>query len=219
MIYRDQFGYLVDQTLDGGDSAVRTGLWSMCTGEIGMFFSTRDDGLMRRHPVQEPWNNPHNFSRDQTMPYVAGLKALNFKYTIRNIFWAHAKRFFFAQNFERDYPGTTKYPWPHKVDGKWRLADFADPLMPNHIGAMIKAGQIYSMYWFLPLAYAFHFAALAANYFTLREQNQLIAESYMLGTLRIYRRTPHWKTASLMYWTDRNEVEYHEMLVQFVAKA
>lgn len=149
------------------------------------------------------------------------------------IFWAHLKRFFFCQNFYRDYgpspslpKGSRKYPWPHEFhidsDPKKPLDrktfDFADPLMPNHIGALILAGRVRLFYFFLPLAYLVHFISLWAHSKSKHhEENQMIAESYVYGTLRIYRWIkPRWATVSYLYWFRRGEIEYHHLLERMV---
>lgn len=220
MIFRDSFGLPVDETMDGGDTTVRAGILAMCSQDRSLMMCYKSDSLMRRNPFDSPWDNPYNFSRDQLLPTLAGLKALGRKDVIRKLFYSHAKRLFLCQNFDRDWPGSTKYPWPHKVDGKWRLFDFADPLLPNQIGCMIKAGEIKSFYWLTPLTYLFHYISLfghsIGNHY---EENQMIAECYLLGTLKAYVKwKPRWIEVSAKYWLDRNEVEYHNMLVEFISR-
>jgi hypothetical protein len=46
-------------------------------------------------------------------PIVGVLAAHGYTRECQQIFWQTAKRLFFAQNIERDAPGTTKFPWPH----------------------------------------------------------------------------------------------------------
>lgn len=221
MIYLDDKGYPVDQTKDGGDSAVRHGILSLCgvaTKSNEAYEYGENTGMIVRHPNQVPWNNPKNFSRDQLMVFVGGLKASQSPRIAPQVFYAHLKRFFFAQNFERDHVGTTKYPWPHKVDGKWRLFDFADPLLPNHIGAIILSGRVRWTYPFLLLAYPWHlFSLLFHSLGSHHEENQMIAECYIYGTLKVYKRIhKKWKEVSEEYWKKRNEIEYHDMLVKLV---
>jgi hypothetical protein len=224
MIYIDESYLPVDQTMDGGDSTVRGGIMMMCNyrNELGLgmlaWFPKPFKGWFTRHCFKAPWDNPKNFSRDQMLPYIAGLHRIDEHIWVKMFFYERLKQFFFAQNFERDYPGTTKYPWPHKVDGKWRLFDFADPLLPNHIGAIILAGKIKWAYPFLLLAYPWHLLGLIIHRFSKHhEENQAISESYIYGTLPIYRRIhPRWKEVSKAYWQRRNEIEYHDMLVKLV---
>lgn len=218
MIYLDDRGYPVDQTLDGGDSAVRAGILSMGNYSLrpNVLHYTTLEGDALRHPSQPPWNSPKNFSRDQLMVLTAGFVAAG--YRPRVFFYRALKRFFFAQNFERDYPGTTKYPWPHRVDGKWRLFDFADPLLPNHVGALVIAGRVIWAYPLLLIGFPFHILSLVFHARSSHhEESQMIAECYIYGTLKLYRNIkPGWKEVSKKYWGKRNEIEYHEMLVKLV---
>jgi hypothetical protein len=149
---------------------------------------------------------------------VAGLHAILAVRPARRILWATIKRLGFAQNIERDYPGTTKYPWPHeyydrtegnKYYSKW--FDAPDILTPNIIGMMILASRARWLYWFLPLAYAWHWLAmLGSKYSKHYEENQMLAECFVYGTLARYARIkPRWERVSLKYWAERKEVEYH----------
>lgn len=118
MIRVDEGDFIVDTVNgDGMDSANRAGV-------SGVFNVRRKrepleayekDGLCVRHPESEVLgaNNPWNFTRDQLSTYVAGLWKQGQYKTVRRIFWAHFKRGFFCQNFERDKPGSKKYLWPH----------------------------------------------------------------------------------------------------------
>jgi hypothetical protein len=139
MIYQDEFGFPVDQTGDGGDSAVRAGILSLfgnapskhlptltsgdsSTGNSGSYLEASNEririeayennGVCVRcpSPTQSPWNSPLNFSRDQLIPLASGLPAA----AARRVFWSHAKRLFFCQNIERDKPGSRKHLWPHQ---------------------------------------------------------------------------------------------------------
>jgi hypothetical protein len=63
----------------------------------------------------------------------------------------------------------------------------------------------------------FHLLALALHSFksSTWEENQMISECYVLGTLPLYKRLhKRWIDISKKYWQDRNEIEYHEMLVR-----
>lgn len=86
MIKRDEYGIIVQhdpnvpEYADGGDSAARVGI-------MVAFGSSRDRIVLNwwqvmpnsgiydcvRHPVQEQWSNPKQFSRDQFVPFLAGL--------------------------------------------------------------------------------------------------------------------------------------------------
>jgi hypothetical protein len=228
MIYFDSYGFPVDQTSDGGDSTVRAGLLVMCNHKMAQNidmskYEVKDTehifgGQFTRHPYQEPWNNPKNWSRDQMMPFIAGLHAKQIQKPIEEFFYHRLSKCFFMQNTERDAKGTTKYPWPHMVDGKKRWFDYADPLMPNHIGAIILAGRMTGWYWFLLFAYPFHLLFLVLHSFGNHyEENQQIAECYLYGTLKWYKKIhKRWEAVSRQYWVDRAEVEYHIMLKEFL---
>ena len=92
LIYFDQAGLPVQRDCDGGDTAQRVGwMW------LGIYLRSRlgrpwhisppidfarmlsliephQDGLFIRHPVK--WNDPNDFSRDQSMPLIASMGLL-----------------------------------------------------------------------------------------------------------------------------------------------
>lgn len=158
----DKLNLIVDgQRGDGGDSCnfTCTFFW-LVRGQEGpfkkeisritcLFWGFFDSDGPVRHPHQVPWNNPKNFSRDQAIPLIA----ISSKGLARHFFWKTIRNFGFMPNSERDYPGTTKYPWPHKVNGKWRMFDFADPVGFDFAGMMILRGRMWYLYWLLPLGY------------------------------------------------------------------
>lgn len=153
MLIRDEKGFILDNSKDGGDSANRGGLLALAGGFENLDAYVDQDGWCVRHPYQYPWNNKYNFSRDQLIPFTAGLWKQEKHKTVRKIFWAHARRLFFAQNFQRDFPGSWKFPWPHsftndKGENETRSFDFADPLLPDSIWHLICCGRIYALYWF-----------------------------------------------------------------------
>lgn len=225
----DDHGLPVNVSGDGGDSMVRAAIIKMTNHRMAHSFALASyfqGSEPVRYPIQEPWNNPKNFSRDQLIMLCGAMKRLGvMSGLMRSLFYSCLKRLCFAPNTERDYPGTTKYPWPHKVyplgkPSEIRLFDFPDPLLPNHMGALIITGKVYEFYWFLPLAYVFHLLALFSHRFSgHHEENQMIAECYVYGTLPIYRRWhKRWKDISKLYWSKRNEVEYHEALERFIGE-
>jgi hypothetical protein len=217
VIYKDGAGFPVDQTGDGGDSNVRNCVLHLADRSLAnpRWFYIDKDFNPCRHPTDEPWNNPKNFSRDQLTMLIAVSTFEN-----KEFFRAALKRCFFAPNFERDWPGSTKYPWPHKVDGKWRWFDFADVLLPNHIGMMIVAGKIWPMYWFVPISYFFHILGMVLHkYSNHHEENQMLAECYVYGTLKFYTwLNPRWNEVSEKYWASRNEREYHDLWIQVIER-
>jgi len=139
----DQYGLITMDSGDGGDSAHFTGLYTITGQETNISLCMTPAGPVR-HPHQFPWNNPLNFSRDQMMPFVAGLHAMGHIDICQDVLALTKQRNFFAPNIERDAPGTRKYPWPHYAHrqagvSKWVWFDFADPLLPHHIAALYVA--------------------------------------------------------------------------------
>lgn len=116
MIFRDKYGFPVDQTGDGGDSSCWAGLLALFGEDENLFpYVNWDFGnVTQRHPFQPPWNSKDNFSRDQLIRLLAGLWRRGNYGIVRKLFWAHFRRGFFCQNIERDWPGSIKYPWPHE---------------------------------------------------------------------------------------------------------
>jgi len=222
MIYKGMEGFPTDQTGDGGDSSMRAGVLALCgskySEEIDYSRYEKLSGQLTRHPSDTPWDNPKNFSRDQMLVLVAGLAKLGLTGVIRRVFYARMRQCFFAQNFERDAVGTTKYPWPHIVEGEKRNFDFADPLLPNHVGTLILGGEVWWAYFLLPICYVVHLLFLTGHMLSKNtEENQQIAECYMYRTLGVYKRFyKNWKPVSENYWGKRHEMEYHIMLRDFV---
>lgn len=149
-----------------------------------------NNGILVRCP-EGSWaeTNPNNFSRDQLIPMVCVLSPK----TCKEIFYAHAKRFFFCQNIERDVPGSVKKPWPHSYldeDGNTvhKVFDYRDPLFLHDVALLIQRSKLYLLYWFIPVGYLSLLAALVINRFTKdAEQNQLICLAKAFGVLRLYR--------------------------------
>lgn len=235
MLLKDNLGLILDNTGDAGDSCNRTGLYYGFSKDPynKLNYFVNYNGICVRHPIQVPWNNPNNFSRDQLIPLIYGLsKDISKIGTIRNIFWASAKRFFFAQNFERDYPGTKKYPWPHKMqggdmaeNGKWRMFDFADPLFPDTILHMIICGKLYYLYWFYLIGLPWFIASLYVhcNFYKGDDEGQTISLCAAHGSwaLRLYRKWRiDYRDRLWQYWTvRRDQQELYELLYSAVKNA
>lgn len=117
-LYFDKYGYPVEKSMDGGDSAVKIGILNMCDSSHvahDLILDFVHNGRGVRHPRQKPWNNSFNFTKDQLKCLVAGLYASGFHSICEEILRAHEDRWFFCQNTERDFVGTTKHFYPHKV--------------------------------------------------------------------------------------------------------
>jgi hypothetical protein len=63
-----------DNSLDGGDSADRTGVAAFCNSveDKNLLRLFENNGIMVRHPTQSPWNNWKNCTRDQLIGYTSG---------------------------------------------------------------------------------------------------------------------------------------------------
>lgn len=238
MIFIGDNNFPVESRGDGGDSAVRAGLLTLCnhaqSKSIDLKAYEKMPGFFCRHPIQYPWDNVHNYSRDQASCFMAGLTRLSrdswfpddkktYQKMIERYFYARMKSFFFCQNFERDRPGSTKYPWKHtfindKNKVETRAFDFADPMFPNHIGALILGARLYAFYILVPFCLLVHILLLLIHSKTSDfEENQMIGECSVYRTLWIYKRVhKKWKEISHKYWSERGEVEYHYMLVDLV---
>lgn len=211
------------------DSAVRISILNFYKKQP-LLNTYENNGILVRCPVGYPSDNPKNCSRDQILMLVAAYHHNNETSICRLIFKACAKRFFFAQNTERDIPGSTKYPWPHSF---WkdsvpdtvresRVFDSADPLLPHHIGGLIISTKLYILYPFLLLSLPFLLIELLFPSKDLdKEQNQLIALCSVYGdwALKLYKlRNPNYIKQLNRYWGLRNEIEYANILIDFVER-
>lgn len=231
MIKRDENGYIVDDTLDGGDSANRCGLWKLFKGHdlplkdpaFWLEDFVLSGGICVRHPKQFPWNNPKNFSRDQLIPLCAGLWRVKRYDLVRSIFWSHAKRLFFCQNIERDKPGTKKYPWPHKyVNDKGQNEksnfNFADPLLPHDVFFLIMCSKLYILYplWIIA-APMFVIALLIHCISDTNDEGQIISQCKVHGSwaVNLYKKwRPDYKERLNTYWiARRNQGEIANLII------
>lgn len=167
--------------------------------------------LKEKTYVRHPEERVYDFSRDQAIPLMAGLNALGYHDKIKAFFRERAKDFFFCQNIERDVPGSRKSLFSSKPD-------YADPLFFNHLGALILGGRIRALYLLVPFCLLVHLLMIVLHKFSGHfEENQIIAECSMYGTLKVYKCIHSgWEQVSMKYWSDRAEVEYHYMLKEFV---
>lgn len=224
MIFLDNQGYPTDQTSDGGDSAMRAGMLALLRFDHSLRLREYEkDGYCVRHPTAIPWNNPNNFTRDQLIPLTAGFYAAEMKEQARRVFFSHAKRLFFAQDIERDYPGSTKHPYPHtftndKGEKETRLFDFRDPLLPDHIFHLIKCARLYPLYIFGLIAIPWFILSMFLHgRSSHKEHNQIIAMAKVQGRWaeKLFMKwTPTWKEDLREYWDSRNEIEYAEYIIQ-----
>jgi hypothetical protein len=155
MIFKDDIGFPVNETLDGMDSSVRAGimgtffpmfkLLNPVSDLLGKYEAELPDtlgglrvkwlphnktGVLLRHPTHVPSNNPKNFTRDQMMCLISALPPeIN-----RRVFWATLKRGFFAQNTERDVVGSKKMRRPHSFYKDSRPSTRTEPMKFNWKG-------------------------------------------------------------------------------------
>lgn len=217
--YFDEYGLPVEQYKDAGDSAMRCGVRAQ-SGLTGLRFLRMyyADGVCVRHPFQKPWNNPKNFTVDQLTVLLAGMNTYGEIQAMFDIFKKYAARGFVGMNTERDWPGTTKYPWPHKVqdyvsggkDGKipkgapyWRMFDGPDLLFLRHDLLYIWAKRVKSRWQYVfaalgPLQFLFGVLLNALKCKLndpkfkdgIVEQNQIISLANLYGgwAMRLYRK-------------------------------
>jgi hypothetical protein len=244
MLVIDQNGIPTDfYSKDYMDSAVRASILRICDSNDApnLLRYVLPNGEFVRGPATSKALNYKNFSRDQMLVLVAGLsKTLEGRKAIRKNLWNRIKSFCFAQNTERDEVGSTKYQKMHyfykdsipnaaTVFNKQDLVytnytiesksfDCADILMPQHLWHMIKAGRCYPLYIFAIFGIPCYLLDLLVHSYTKGfEENQHMAMAYVQGSwaVNLYKYiNKKWLSTSLNYWLERNEVEYHNMLVK-----
>lgn len=183
---RDQMIPLVAGLYRAGEhKAIRRIFWSRLKSAFFAQNTERDMPLSTKRPY------PHCFYKDSKP--TTETKAMKFN-------WLKLK-------FENTIVSSE-----HTVESK--MFDFADPLIPHNIWFLIKAGKMYPLYWFGLIGMPFHLSSMYLHGKTEQyEENQTIAESYVLGTLNLFKKwNPKWEAVSQKYWSDRNEIEYHEMI-------
>lgn len=252
MIKLDQDGIPTDViSEDYMDSAVRAGILTITKHEKAPYLNyyvLRNNEFIRG-PKTSKATNPKNFTRDQMLCLVAGLSTNeDYHLTIRKNLYSRIKSFLFAQNTERDEPGSTKYMKPHyfykdsipnvatvfnkneliyresdSVTIEYKKFDAADILMPQHIWHMIKASRTYFLYPFALIGLPCYLLDLVVHSLSSSkfEENQHICMAYVQGkwALKLFKMlNSNWETTSLKYWYDRNEIEYHEAIVKMMSE-
>lgn len=222
MIYRFM-GHLSNEMFDLMDSAVRASVKTVFSGDPESIQDYVVDGKGLRSPVGDSrQTNPSNVTKDQLVCLLAACYKLGRTDLSRNLLIQSLKRGFFAQNTDRDVPGSQKYPWPHYVredDGtmKLRLFDWADPMQwPHIIGAYLVAAGAPALGhliggWFLALI------IVGERFLPSKEHNQLqcLLSIYGPAYIRLYTRVvPQWRSTTRLYWDSRNEPEYAEWIIE-----
>jgi len=237
MIYKDERGYLVTKSLDGGDTAVREGLMATF-GQPNKILDLVTGGICVRNPWQPPWNNPNNFTIDQLKCLVAGLYSIGRKDICEQILKAQEDRGYFAQNCERDWPGSTKLTRPHcfykdsKPDNRTILMDWSWSKFGFEIpaGKIDKNQEIETKYFdhadllrpndweFLKVAagrkapggigLTWHHAALTSHIKSdYQEQCQMYSECVVMGTKEEFKKTRNLDSRGGSYWGSEGRLE------------
>ena len=196
MIKRDPETNLIGQHslydgsyFDFGDSSRSTGIMATFGSYLDKLIIIKHhkgDGVLIRHPYQQPWNNPSNFSRDQLIPILSGLSATKDERIIKLVIYACIRRVFLCQNL--------------------------DLTTPSVILQMILGARLWPLYWFYPIGILWHFLEILFNCYVLpsNEQNQLMCQCKQFGTQSLYKRLRlDWKTAVDLYWNqwrDQKEI-------------
>ena len=230
MIYQDSNGYPTQNTGDQGDGSMRAGMGTLTNLLFPRPVSIASYevvwGWMARSPVQKPWNNALNCTRDQLIPYLAGLNQTGFHGAIRRLGVWHMLRLGFCQDFQRDAPGTWKMPFPATYVNNQgvqvtKVFDFADPLLPNHWWCFIRGGHLYPLYVLYPLCLIFALLSIYSSIGAGKEQNQVIAEMsfHPPWMMRLYCKwNPGWVANNMNYWMSRGETEYATAIGQYVVQ-
>lgn len=183
---------------DGGDS-------SRATGIMALFGSALDQYVIARHWVihgfirnyyQSIWNNPKDFSRDQLIPLVAGMKKCGKHSIVLYEFWR--RRYWFG------------------------LCPNGDLLGPEFYLHMILCGKVWPLYWLIPILYPFQIIHILwmTRVMSEHEQNQTICLAKISGLLWLWKIChPDWKQSLKNYWGGwRDQMEIAEFIINGIEK-
>jgi hypothetical protein len=215
MIVRDQWGIIIQHPVSkssGGDSARSTGLMALfgSTEDLNLikeFEVPKGSGLLTRHP----WDYTDDcFTRDQALPLIAGLWAAKEFEITKRVFWSHAKRGFFCQNYRTQFTRVNK-----GFFGR-------DPLSPSHIGHLILCAKMYWLYPILPFCYLWLFFDIlwATKVKPDMEQNQLISMLVVYDMLWLWAWLhPAWQKPILSYWCGwRDQCQIAEFMIKGIER-
>lgn len=216
MLVRDRdIGAIIQHPLDknsGGDSARSTGMMALFgsledQSILGRFEVPPLSGMLCRHPLL--WPKTDDFTRDQLICFVAGLWKTKRTDLARRVFWSHAKRGFFCQNYMEQFPNAkTQIREDKGFFGR-------DPLSPSHVGFLILCARMWWLYPFLLIALPWFLIDLwyATKERPREEQNQIIAMASVYGCLKLWAQWhPCWDRPIWDYWCspqswrDQNEL-------------
>lgn len=203
MIVRDkglivQHDKLISDYRDGGDSSRSTGIMALfgSTKDIEMiFYHWISDGFVR-NPDQRHCSNPDDFSRDQLIPLIAGMKRSNVARIVRYEFWR--RRYWFG------------------------LCPNGDFLGPEFYLHMILCGKVWPLYWLVPILYPFQVIHILwmTRVMPDHEQNQTICLAKISGLLWLWKWLhPDWKKSLRDYWGGwRDQMEIAEFIINGIEK-
>lgn len=231
MIFKDENGFLVNETGDSMDSCFRMGIATVfgLQSDFADVYNYVDPIFTPvRHPKQEPANNPKNFSKDQLIPLFAGLYLKKDTVYSRQIFWKLFRRGFFCFNSERDWPGSTKYPWPVKMkskdpsdNGKLRLFDAPDPLFlcPHVLLFLARCSRLdFVFYLIAPLGFPVLYLNIVFQSKKIESEiNAILLITQILGPKwkNLFKKhNPQWKDQVRYYFDRRNESEYADAIIR-----
>jgi hypothetical protein len=194
----DSYGLIIEQGGSGGDSSHYSGLYVIATGskEINLDKLVLPSGYAVRHPndgLVDWHSNPNNFSRDQLMPLVAGLYVQGRQDLIKKLAKQHARRAFFAQNIDRDWPNTPKKPYPHyyvDLNGKTQFSwfNYRDPLLPHHIQALLKGAGYRFHFLLYPISLlTYVLEGLSLKFSSNYDIGTYFATGYVLGFGKVFK--------------------------------
>lgn len=204
----------LEKPFDGGDSDHRTGVLAFCGSKqdadnLPQFFNSAT-GLAVRHPTQEPWSNPNNYTRDQLTGYMAGCWRAGRTDIAQALFNAHERRGFLCQNIEDNATGTLKEP------------PVGDPLGPHDIMYLrVCAGDIDAVSDLVGQLSLFTSIQFLSNDITT-EINQPLLQSIVCCQLDVFLAThPEFKKQLIHYWegedgTWRQQREIADALINVV---
>lgn len=207
-IKRDKLGIICQHSLDdpnyldGGDASRSTGIMA-CFGseeDLAVVHEHCDGFGFVRHPEQEKWNDYRNFSRDQLIPLLAGLRAKN-----------DSRLTGIART---QLEGTIGWPFLFGIG----FAPNLDPLGWDSMWHYILCARYYPLYWFAPMGYFAQIIHILFNCFVtpMEEQNQVICMVHTSGLGKFYRTFhPCWKESLRVYWGGwRDQSEIAEFMIQ-----
>jgi hypothetical protein len=199
----------------GGDSSRTVGMLAMFGSRLDAAIISRFEvpplsGYLCRHPLL--WSRTDDFTRDQLLCLTGGLLASNNYKLARRVFWSHAQRGFFCQNYMEQFAN-------EKTGIRENKGFFGrDPLSPSHIGHLIICARLWFLYPFLLIAFPWFLADLW--YFTKvaprQEQNQIIAMAYSYRSLKLWCQWhPNWRNSIKDYWSNwRDQRELEDFLIK-----